>query len=100
MSLSTAPNPNTPQSARSRARTAKRLLTPTVPAPPVPPPPVPIMASPAPTAEVWKSDPLQGDFNPGSKIGKDIFLEKTKGLPEDKQYDLTNDNAAKIHAYI
>ena len=31
--------------------------------------------------EVWKTTPFSGDFNPGSKLGNSIFLEKTKGLP-------------------
>jgi hypothetical protein len=50
--------------------------------------------------EVWKSDPLQGNFNPGTKLGKDIFLEKSKGLPEDQRLDLNRSNASKLHRYF
>jgi len=67
------------------------------PNPPPPPPPV-IMANATP--EVWKSNPLQGDFNPGTKLGKDIFLEKSKGLPEADRFDLTQENAGEIHRYL
>ena len=50
--------------------------------------------------EVWKSNPLQGDFNPGTKLGKDIFLEKSKGLPENERFDLTRANATSIRQYF
>ena len=51
-------------------------------------------------ADKWKSNPLQGNFNPGSKLGKDIFLEKIKGLPEDQRLDLTRTNAQQIHQFF
>ena len=50
--------------------------------------------------EVWKTTPFSGDFNPGSKLGNSIFLEKTKGLPEADRMDLTKKNAQKIHQYF
>ena len=50
--------------------------------------------------EVWKLNPLQGDFNPGTKLGKDIFLEKSKGLPENERFDLTRANATSIRQYF
>ena len=31
--------------------------------------------------EVWKNTPFYGDFNPGTKLGNSIFIEKTKVLP-------------------
>ena len=42
-------------------------------APAVPPAPV--------VEEVWKTTPFSGDFNPGTKLGNSIFIEKTKGIP-------------------
>ncbi len=48
-------------------------------------------------ADKWKSNPLQGNFNPGSKIGMDIFLEKNKVLPENQRLDLTRTNVEPIH---
>ena len=42
----------------------------------VAPAPAPVVAP-----EVWKTTPFSGDFNPGTKLGNSIFLEKTKGLP-------------------
>ena len=53
----------------------------------------------APT-EIWKSNPLQGDFNPGSKIGKDIFIEKSKGLADDKRIEWKKSSATKLHSYF
>ena len=50
--------------------------------------------------EVWKSNPLQGDFNPGSKIGKDIFIKKSKGLADDKRIEWKKTNAAALHSYF
>ncbi len=37
----------------------------------------------------WKMNPFNGGFNPGTKIGQVIFLEKTKGHPDGKQFDLS-----------
>ncbi len=51
-------------------------------------------------ADKWKSKPLQGNFNPGSKLGKDIFLEKIKGLPESQHLNLTRTNAHQIHQFF
>lgn len=51
-------------------------------------------------AEIWKSNPLQGDFNPGTKLGKDIFLEKSKGLPENERFDLSRSNETSICQYL
>ena len=43
-------------------------------------------------AVVWKTNPFAGKFNPGTKIGSSIFIEKTKGLKEELQLDLTKSN--------
>ena len=48
--------------------------------------------------ELWKENPLKGNFNPGNTAGKKIFLEKTKGLPADHRLALTGANAQKIMA--
>ena len=50
--------------------------------------------------EIWKSDPLQGDFNPGSKLGKDIFEAKSKGLDEENRIPWSKANASRIHRYF
>ena len=49
------------------------------------PPPV-IMAAAAASPIIWSENPNQGDFNPGTKVGRDIFEKKTKGLPDDKNF--------------
>ena len=49
---------------------------------------------------IWKTNPFAGNFNPGTKIGHSIFLEKTKGLKEEDRYDLTKTNSTKIHQYF
>ncbi len=51
-------------------------------------------------AEVWKTNPYSGNFNPGTKLGQTIFAEKTKGLAEDKRLDLTKGNAANLRKYF
>ena len=51
-------------------------------------------------AEVWKTTPYSGDFNPGTNHGNTIFVEKTKGLPEANRLDLTEKNSQAIHKYF
>jgi len=60
------------------------------------PPAPPIMAA---TVE-WKTDPFQGKFNPGTKSGQAIFLEKTKGLAEKDRLELSKSNSAEIHKFF
>ena len=48
----------------------------------------------------WKTDPLHGNFNPGTPMGHKIFLEKTKGLGVDTRFDLTKANAMEIRKYL
>ena len=50
--------------------------------------------------EVWKTTPFSGDFNPGTKLGNSIFIEKAKGLPESVRLDLTKNNSQEIHKYL
>ncbi len=51
---------------------------------PVPPPADPV---------VWKTTPFSGNFNPGTKLGQDIFHRKTKGLNKADHLDLTEKNS-------
>ncbi len=48
--------------------------------------------APAPV-KVWTENPNQGNFNPCTKHGEEIFKMKTKGLPNYKQLALQWDNA-------
>ena len=43
--------------------------------------------APAPV-ETWTENPNQGNFNPGTKLGSDIFKLKTKGLSDDRRLSL------------
>ena len=49
---------------------------------------------------VWKITPLAGDFNPGTKLGQDIFHRKTKGLDGVDHLDLTKKNSQNIHSFF
>ena len=62
------------------------------------PPAHPTMAT-APTIE-WKTDPFQGKFNPGTKTGHQIFLEKTKGLAKKDKLELLKTNSVLIHKFF
>ena len=57
-------------------------------------PPAPVVE------EVWKTTPFSGNFNPGTKLGNSIFIEKTKGLPESERPDLTKKKSQEIHKYL
>ena len=57
-----------------------------------------LAVQPAPVVEeVWKTTPFSGKYNPGTKLGNSIFIEKTKGLPEYMRLDLTKKNSQEIH---
>ena len=49
---------------------------------------------------VWTENPLTSNFNPGDPAGQKIFLEKTKGLPEDKRLPYSSVNSAEIMEYL
>ena len=51
----------------------------------------------APVEDVWKTTPFSGDFNPGTKLGSSIFLEKTKILAEADCLALNKANSLDIH---
>ena len=53
----------------------------------------------APVEDVWKTNPFSGDFNPGTNLGKIIFLEKMKGLFEADRLDLNKANLLAIHNF-
>ena len=92
------PNPNPPNPNQNQHQIPPNPNPPNQPA--VVQQPQNQMAQQQPAQEVWKSDPLQGDFNPGSKLGKDIFLEKTKGLPESERIPWTKANATRLLRYF
>ena len=48
----------------------------------------------------WKTDPFHGNFNPATKLGHQIYLEKTKGLPASERLELSKGNAADIHKFF
>ena len=72
------------------------------PAPPVAPEIEEVEHEPETMADTteWKTDPLHGNFNPGTKLGHQIFLEKTKGLPESDRLELSKENAGAIHQFF
>ena len=64
-------------------------------------PAVPLARPPAPVVEeVWKMPRLSVDFNPGTKLGNRISIEKTKGLPESERLDLRKKKSQEIHKYL
>ncbi len=48
----------------------------------------------------WKTNPFNGDFNPAMKTRQVIFLEKTKGHPNGKQFDLSEEHSTQIHQFF
>ena len=47
--------------------------------------------------EVWKSAPAKGNFNSGTKHNHPMFIKRSKGLPDDKHFDLSRENGPEIH---
>ena len=47
--------------------------------------------------DVCKMTPFSDNFNPGTKLGNSIFIEKTKGLHEYVRLNLTKKNSQEIH---
>ena len=58
------------------------------------------MTAPAKVAEIWTTNPFCGDFNPGTKQGHSIFVEKTKGLATADRLDLSKKYATDLHRYF
>ena len=48
----------------------------------------------------WKTDPFHGKFNPGTKLGHQIFQEKTKGLAKSDILELSKTNSAAIQKFF
>ncbi len=48
----------------------------------------------------WKTNPFNGNFNPGTKTGQVIFLKKTKGLPDGKRFKLSKEHSTEIHQFF
>ena len=63
------------------------------------PPIAATMATPPAHAEVWTTNHFCGDFNPGTKQGHSIFVEKTKGLATADRLDLSKKYATDLHKY-
>ena len=49
---------------------------------------------------VWKTNPLQGDFNPGTEAGSKISREKTKGLPDSERLPYSKSKANEIFQHM
>ena len=58
------------------------------------------MAAVVPPVEVFKTNPFNGDFNPGTEPGRKIFIEKTRGLDESDRLDLTKASSTQIQLYF
>ena len=50
--------------------------------------------------EQWCENPMYGDFNPGTSHGRDIFSKKTKGLADDKKFEVTTRDAGAIRKFL
>ena len=57
-------------------------------------------APPAPAPEIWTENPIQGNFNPGTKSGAEIFKLKTQGLPQDKWLSLGKKDALSFRLFL
>ena len=57
-------------------------------------------AGPAKAPEQWCENPMYGDFNPGNSHGRDIFSKKTKGLADDKKFEVSTKDAGAIRKYL
>ena len=57
-------------------------------------------AAPAKAPEQWCENPMYGDFNPGTSHGRDIFSKKTKGLTDDKKFEVSTKDAGAIRKYL
>ena len=40
------------------------------------------------TSSKWCANPMSVDFDPGTSRGREIFKNKTKGLPENKKFEI------------
>ena len=50
--------------------------------------------------ETWHVNPYNGNFNPSTKPGQEIFEKKTKGLPADERFTATKKDSQEIFSYF
>ena len=48
----------------------------------------------------WTANPMTANFNPGTPQGQKIFDVKTRGLPEDKKFEITTMEGADFRKYL
>ena len=48
----------------------------------------------------WTANPMTANFNPGTPQGQKIFDVKTRGLPEDKKFEITTMEGAGFRKYL
>ena len=53
----------------------------------------------APTGR-WCANPMTADFDPGTPYGQKIFESKTRGLSEDKKFEVTSKEGAEIRKFL
>ena len=49
---------------------------------------------------VWSSNPNVGNYNPGIRIGREIFRNKTKELPEEKKFLVISTDAQPMKQFF
>ena len=49
---------------------------------------------------VWSSNPNVGNYNPGTRNGQEIFRNKTKGLPEEKKFQVISTDAGAMKQFF
>ena len=48
----------------------------------------------------WTANPMTANFDPGTSQGQKIFDAKTRGLPEDKKFEITTTEGAELRKYL
>ena len=48
----------------------------------------------------WAANPMTANFNPSTPQGQKIFDVKTRGLPEDKKFEITTMEGAEFRKYL
>ena len=49
---------------------------------------------------VWSSNPNVGNYNPGTRNGQEIFKNKTKGMPEEKKFQVLSTDAEPLKQFF
>ena len=55
---------------------------------------------PAPEADSWVDNPNVCNLNKGTKLGQNVFENKTKGLKEENRLTATNKDAQAIRRFL